>query len=307
VVPLDVRQLECFIAVAEERHVGRAATRLHMTQPPLTRRITRLERELGAILFRRSPTGVEPTAAGEVLLERAYRILQLAEHAVERTKLAGVGLGGALMVGYTGPTVLDVVPTLLRAFLDDHPGISLTLEAATKDEQIEAIRDGRMHLGFGARYPGERDMVTREVLRDPLMAALPRDHRLLAREQVELDDLRHEQLALFPAAPRPSFTDEVIGLFAGAGYVIRPARIVGHLVDALAYVSTTGLCAVVPKSATRIAMPDVTYVPLAGDCALSLDCVHRAEDTPALVEEFLRHLDRSTEPSVPIAPVALPG
>jgi DNA-binding transcriptional LysR family regulator len=305
-VPLDVRQLECFIAVAEERHVGRAATRLHMTQPPLTRRITRLERELGATLFRRTPTGVEPTAAGEVLLERAYRILQLAEHAVERTKLAGVGLGGSFVVGYTGPTVLDVVPTLLHEFLDDHAGVSLTLEAASKDGQIEAIRDGRMHVGFGARYPGEPDIVTREVLRDPLMVALPREHRLRSYEQIEIDELRHENLALFPAAPRPSFADEVIGLFAAAGHVIRPARIVEHLVDALAYVSTTGLCAVVPRSASRISMPGVTYVPVAGDAALSLDCIYRADESPVLVGEFLRHLERGAGRGMPME-VAVPG
>jgi DNA-binding transcriptional LysR family regulator len=131
---------ECFIAVAEERNFGRAAARLHMTQPPLTRRITRLEREIGAQLFVRTRAGADLTGAGLVLLERAHRIVELSRNAVERTRLAGAGQAGTLAVGYMGSTVFDVVPRLLRQFLEDRPLVRLEIEQARKDVQADAIR-----------------------------------------------------------------------------------------------------------------------------------------------------------------------
>jgi DNA-binding transcriptional LysR family regulator len=290
-VPVDVRQLECFIAVAEERHIGRAAARLHMTQPPLTRRISRLEREIGAQLFVRTLTGVELTGAGLVLLERAYRIVELAKHAVERTRLADAGKAGALAVGYFGSMIFDLVPRLLRQFLDSRPHVDLVIERATKDMQAEAIRDGRMHLGFSRQYPAEPDLAIRHIVAEPLFAAIPDDHPLLEKDEVRLADIHAEPLVLFPSAPRPSFADEVTQLMIRIGGPSRIEAEASDVVTALAYVATGRLVAVVPRSATNVALPGVAYVPLVDAPPETLSCIYRATETPTLVRAFLDHLD----------------
>ena len=291
-VPIDVRQLECFIAVAEERNIGRAAARLHMTQPPLTRRISRLEREIRARLFVRTLTGMELTGAGLVLLERAYRIVELSRNAVERTRLADAGKAGALSVGYFGSMIYDAVPRLLRQFLAPRPHVTVVIERAAKDAQAEAIRDGRMHLGFSRQYPPEADLGVRHIIAEPLFAAIPDDHPLLSRPEVRLADLRAEAIVLFPAAPRPSFADHVTRLLAGTGTPSRIAAEASDVVTALTYVSVSRLFAVVPKSATNVALPGVAYVPIADAPPETLSCIYRTAETPTLVRAFLDYLDR---------------
>jgi DNA-binding transcriptional LysR family regulator len=290
-VPVDVRQLECFIAVAEERHIGRAAARLHMTQPPLTRRISRLEREIGARLFNRTLAGVELTGAGMVLLERAYRIVELSRNAVERTRLADAGKAGALSVGYFGSMIYDLVPRLLRQFLEPRPHVTVVIERVTKDMQAEAIRDGRMHLGFSRQYRQEPELGVRHITAEPLFAAVPDDHPLLERAEVRLADLQSESLVRFPSAPRPSFADEVARMLMRTGSPSRVGAEASDVVTALTYVSVARLFAVVPRSATNVALPGVAYVPLADAPPETLSCIYRASETPTLVRAFLDFLD----------------
>ncbi|MGI5144065.1 MULTISPECIES: LysR family transcriptional regulator [unclassified Streptomyces] len=294
VLPIDLRQFECFIAVAEEGNISRAAARLHMTQPPLTRRIVRLERNIGARLFIRTASGVELTEAGAVLLDRAYRIVQLTEHAIDRARLADAGQAGSLVVGYFGSPMFDAVPRLLRGFLETRPAVSLHLERAAKNVQADAIRDGRMHLGFSRRYPSEPGLCVRHVASEPLYLALPEAHPLLEAGEAELGDLQEQQLVLFPAAPRPSFADEVGQLCAQAGFSPHVAREAEDVVTALGYVATSGFCAVVPRSATGIALPGVGFVPLAGVPPVRLSCLYRADNVPSLVEAFLDHVSATS-------------
>ncbi len=291
VASLDIRQLECFIAVAEERHFGRAAVRLHMTQPPLTRRMNRLERDIGVRLFRRTAVGVELTEPGAVLLDRAYRMVRLSEHAVERTRLADAGQVGQLVVGYFGSTIFDAVPRLLRGFLHVHPEVTVRLERAAKNVQAEAVLDGRMHVGFSRLYREEPGLRVRRIDREPLFVAVPATHALLRQGEVRVADLRDTDLVLFPAAPRPSFADEISQLCRHAGFAVRATREAEDVVTALAYVAASGLCSVVPRSATSIALAGVAFVPLADAPAQDLSCLHRAGDPAPLLGAFLRYLD----------------
>jgi len=292
VTTLDLRQLECFIVVAEERHIGRAAARLHMTQPPLTRRMNRLERDVGVRLLTRTPTGVELTEPGRVLLERAQRLVRLSEHAIERTRLAGDGRVGQLVVGYFGSTILDTVPRLLHGFLQQHPSVGLMLERAAKNVQAEAVLDGRMHVGFSRGFREEPGLLVRTVLSEPLYLAAPRAHPLLQRAELHVADLRAQPLVLFPSAPRPSFADEISEMCRTAGFVVDAAREAEDAVTALAYVAAAGLCAVVPRSATVMGLPDVGYAPLADAPQQALSCLYRAGDPSPVLRRFLSHLDR---------------
>jgi LysR family transcriptional regulator, benzoate and cis,cis-muconate-responsive activator of ben and cat genes len=292
---LDLRQLECFVAVAEERNVGRAAARLHMTQPPLTRRMTRLEHDLGVQLLIRDGSGATLTAAGEVLLERAYRLLRLSEHTVERTRLAGDGQVGQLLVGYFGSTIFGAVPRLLRGFLTAYPGLSVCLERAAKNDQADALLDGRLHVGFSRMYRDQPGLTVRKVLTEPLYAAVPAGHALLRQAEVRVADLRDEPLVVFPSAPRPSFADQITQICQEAGFTPHVAREAEDAVTALAYVACGGLVAVVPGSATALALDGTAFVPLSDGPRQDLSCLYRAGDVPPVMRQFLSYLDNATE------------
>jgi DNA-binding transcriptional LysR family regulator len=291
---LDIRQLECFIAVAEEGHVGRAAVRLHMSQPPLTRRIARLEKEIGVRLFVRTPLGVTLTEPGEVFLSRAYHIVRLADHAVERTRLADAGHVGQLVVGFFGSTIFDVVPRLLRGFLRTHADVTLVLERAGKDQQADALRDGRMHVGFSRFYPEESGLQVRHIASEPLFIAAPSSHPLLRLADVRVADLRDVDLVVFPAASRPSFADEVSQLGKDAGFRIRVSCEAEDAVTALAYVAAAGLCAVVPQAATNVAMPGVDFAPITDGPPQEVSCLYRVGEAPPVLQAFLHYLDTRT-------------
>ena len=147
---MDLKQMRYFLAVAEERHMGRAAERLHMAQPPLTRQIHALEAELGAALFTRTPKGMELTGAGQTLLDEVPNLLQLAQRARERTRAAGRGETGRLDVGLFGSGVLDVIPRLLARFHAERPDVQIVLHTMTKAEQLEALRERRISVGLSA-------------------------------------------------------------------------------------------------------------------------------------------------------------
>jgi LysR family transcriptional regulator, benzoate and cis,cis-muconate-responsive activator of ben and cat genes len=287
---LDVRQLECFIAVAEEGHVGRAAARVHMTQPPMTRRIARLEREIGARLFLRTHLGVELTEAGRVLYDRVHRIVRLSDRALEETRLAAAGRLGTLNVGYFGAAAFREVPRLLRAFVERHPDVDVRLERASKNEQLKAIHDRRMHIGFCRYHATAPGLAVHRLRTDTLQVAIPETHRLRTCPQVRLVDLADENVVVFPGATRPGFADHVLSLFTAAGLAITPYRIADDVVTALCYVSIHGACAVVPGASSAIAIPRVTYRPMADSPAEDLGLLYDADDTPPLARAFLRFL-----------------
>ena len=141
---MDLRDMRHFLAVAEEGHIGRAAARLHLSQPPLTRHIQALEEKIGVALFVRSPKGMTLTDAGRTLLQETPNLLALAQQALERTRLAGQGLIGRLDVGLFGSGVLDVIPRILARFHQAHPEVKVVLHNLTKDAQLQALRARRI-------------------------------------------------------------------------------------------------------------------------------------------------------------------
>ena len=145
---MDLRDMRHFLAVAEEGHIGRAAARLHLSQPPLTRHIQALEEKIGVALFVRTPKGMTLTDAGRTLLQETPNLLALAQQALERTRLAGQGLIGRLDVGLFGSGVLDVIPRILARFHQARPEVKIVLHNLTKDAQLQALRERRISVGF---------------------------------------------------------------------------------------------------------------------------------------------------------------
>jgi DNA-binding transcriptional LysR family regulator len=286
---MDLRQMRYFLAVAQERNFGRAASRLHIAQPPLTRQIRAIEEDLGTALFVRTTKGVELTKAGEALLGEVPNLLSLAQRARERAKLAGQGVIGHLDVAIFGSSILNAIPLLLARFHEARPGIGIKLHNMTKVEQIEALRDGRITVGFNRLVPNEVDLGVEVVLRERLMVALHEDHRLAAKSRIAICDLAHEPMILYPNVPLPGLAQQVIGAFQQEDVPLCIEHQVEDVLTCIALVSAGfGLC-VTTESAQNLRLPRVVYRPLRAQHLrdIELSCLYRRGDDSPVLAAFL--------------------
>ncbi len=286
---MELRHLRYFVCVAEELNIGKAALRLHISQPPLTRQIQQLEEEVGAQLFRRTTKGVELTDAGRVLHDDARHILGLARRAAERTHKAALGLMGRIDVAIFGSGIFGAIPQLLRKFRASYPEVNIVLHSMTKEQQIDALHHRSITVAFNRLMRPVDGLVCETVLTEPLYVAMPTGHPLNARTAVVMTELAGQPLVLFPTGSRPSFIDRVQQLCRETGFVPEVAQEVGDVVHALALVATgLGLC-LVPQSATNLAFPGVTYRPLfhPTESHVDLCCIYRDDDQSALLKAFL--------------------
>jgi DNA-binding transcriptional LysR family regulator len=278
-----------FLAVAEERHLGRAAERLHMAQPPLTRQIHALEEELGAALFTRTPKGMELTETGRTLLDEVPNLLALAQRARERTRAAGRGETGRLDVGLFGSGVLDVIPRLLARFHAERPEVKIVLHTMTKAEQLDALRERRISVGFNRLVPPEPDLVIETVLREQMRVALPESHLLCMRSAVRIPDLAGEPMILYPNLPLPGLAQQVMQAFALEGTPLRIEQEVEDVLTAVALVAGGFGACITTASSESLRLPGVVYRPL--DCAhlrdIELSCIHRRGDVSPVLGAFL--------------------
>ncbi|MDR7093929.1 LysR substrate-binding domain-containing protein [Hydrogenophaga laconesensis] len=282
---MDIRQLKYFVAVAEEGNIGRAALRLHVSQPPLTRQIQQLEEKLGTALFVRTPKGVEITTAGLFFLEGARSMIALMERTVERTQRAGQGQLGRLDVGIFGSGTLDVIPKLLQHFSRLFPDVRVVLHTMNKIEQIEALRQRRIEVGFNRLVADMPDIASELVKREELLAAIREDHPLNTRTQIRLQDLAALPMIVFPSGSRPNFIDYVYQLFKNEDLHPTVTQEVGDAATGVALVAGgLGVC-LVPESTTNLRIPGVVYRPIAHEPKVTVDlsCIYRrSEQSPTL-------------------------
>lgn len=295
---MDLRQMREFLAVAEERNFHRAAERLHMTQPPLTRAIRALEDELGTPLFLRTSKGVELTEAGRALFEEVPNLLSLATRAKERTKLAGKGLIGRLDVGIFGSGVLDVIPRLLSDFHALRPEVEIELYHLSKARQIEALRERRIMVGFNRLFPPEPDLVIEAVLRERLVVCLHNHHRLASRPEIRVADLDNEPMILYPNSPLPGLAQQVSRAFHEEGVRLKIVQSVDDVLTCVALVAGGfGLC-IATESTASLQLPGIIYRPLNSRLLhdIELSCIYRRGDESPVLAAFL-DVVRAFEPA----------
>ncbi|MCC5473652.1 LysR family transcriptional regulator [Streptomyces sp. NPDC059680] len=253
---MELRQLSYFVAVAEELHFGRAAERLHIVQSAVSQQIQRLERELGAELFDRSPRRVRLTGAGERLLPEARAVLAAAEKARASVAApAGLRLGTSTGLG----AHLDRV---LAAFAERAPEVPVELVSLPAGERLARVAAGRLDAAFvrSAQPPAGVRVVP--LWPDPLVAAVPATHPLARQAEIGLADLAGLPLALAPRSANPALVDLVLGACHAAGFEPVPGRAGGTLQDTLATIGSRPLWTVVFASHARVlATPRVAYVP----------------------------------------------
>lgn len=286
---MNFRQIKYFVAVAQELNFGRAALALNISQPPLTRQIQQLEEEIGAPLFERTAKGVTLTQAGELLLQESLNIQSLVEQAVERTQRAAQGKLGRIDVGIFGSGILSMIPKLLLRFRTAYPDVNIVLHAMNKTEQIEALRQRRITIGFNRMLEPVADIRIELVKTEPLLVALPEGHALATEESLSLAALKDHPMVMFPTGVKPNFIDRVMDLCRQEGYVPNVSQEAGDAVTGVALVASGFGLALVPESATSLRLPGVVYRPLknAPHAVVDLSCIYREDDMSPILAAFL--------------------
>jgi DNA-binding transcriptional LysR family regulator len=290
---VELRHLRYFTTIVEERNIGRAAARLHISQPPLSRQIKQLEDELGVLLLR-TPKGVEPTNAGFLFFEEARNILMLAERAAERTRLASQGRLGRIDIGVFGSLVL-ALPELLQSFRELNPTVEIVLQTLNKTDQVEALRERRISIGFNLLGVRQSDLVSRVIRREPLVIAIHANDPLARQKTIALGDLAKRPLLLYTSGSRPNLTDIIIDLFDSEGLEPQIAQQVeDSLIPAVALVAAgAGVC-LVPKWASRLSMPHVLFrgIRRSRKVTVDLHAVYRRDDASPILRAFLETLEK---------------
>jgi len=280
---MELRHLRYFVAVAEERHFGRAAKRLHIAQPPLSRQIQMLESELGFVLFERTPK-VELTAAGAVLLERTRQVFEAIDLAVHEARRASKGETGRVVVGYPSSLAYSGLTELLRSYRARFPAVEVALREMPPQHQIDALKRGSIDVGF-VRGRFEEPAITAEcVRREPLVVALPAEHPQAKRARVRLTHLAHDPFVLFPRDRGPAFFDQIVAMCRDAGFTPRITQEAPQL-DLVSLVAAGFGVSIVPASLRRLAREGLVMRPLVGAPVSELFVAWRAgEPSPAVHE-----------------------
>jgi len=282
---VELRHIRYFQAVAQTLNFTRAAERLNIAQPPLSRQIQQLEEHLGATLLERSRP-LQLTEAGRFFYEQSDTLLKQLEQLCENTRRIGQGQRQWLGIGFAPSTLYAVLPELIRELRRD-ADLELGLQEMTTLQQIEALKSGRIDIGFG-RIHFDDAAIYQEVLReDPLVAVLPVGHPLIG-QPISLERLSKERFVLYPANPRPSYADHVLALFANHGMGIQVSQWANELQTALGLVAAGLGITLVPASVQQQHRADLTYARLEESEAVSpIILSRRANDISPITQRCL--------------------
>lgn len=291
---MELRHLRYFQAVAEEKHFGRAALRLHMAQPPLSQQIKQLEDELGVTLLSRTTRRVDLTPAGEAYLARVRAILQSVDAAGDEAKRIGSGLEGRLVVGCVGSATYSLLPTLARALSEQLPGVDFAFQGEMlSPDQLTALRDGSIDLALlrPSGDPADQTDLTVVTLREEkYVVALPEGHRLATRSRVRMADLRDEDLIVHSGHGRSAMYDAVVGLCRDAGFEPVIRHEVAETSTLVTFVAAALGVAIVPEPVSELVVAGTIYRPLSSRARMELVAATRADDESALLARTLRVL-----------------
>jgi DNA-binding transcriptional LysR family regulator len=282
---MDLRQLRYFVAVAEERHLTRAAERLGTQQPPLSRLIKRIERDLDVQLFHRKARGVELTEAGRALFEEARAILTRLEHAVQTTQRTARGEQGRLRLAVppTGP-FHPFVPRVIRTFREAFPRVSVTIEESLSNEVIDHLRRELIDVGFLRAPVMDSDgLAINTLLHEPMVVAL--------------EMLADETFILYGGKQGPGLHDATIAACLKAGFRPRVGQEAPRITSTLGLVATGLGISLVPASLQRMTMDGLVYRPLRGAAQPKaiLSLASRRGDGSIVVRQFLNAVRQASK------------
>ncbi|WP_431710873.1 LysR substrate-binding domain-containing protein [Glutamicibacter uratoxydans] len=283
---MDTRHLRYFVTVAEERHFGRAAQRLHMAQPPLSQQIKQLEEQLGTQLLIRTTRKVELTPAGELLLNRARVLLEEHEQLARDVRTVGEGASGVLRLGSTGSATYRVMPRIIAATSQKMPGIQLNVHGELLTPQMEeALIEGRLDVAI-LRPPVSSSQVEYQLVEeDKLSVALPAGHRLAQQEIVTISELADLDFVCYPQSS--AVTTITFEACRRAGFIPRVAQVARETSTLLTFVAAGLGIGLVPTTNYLPHSDRITFRPLANAPAVDLALAWKAGNDSALVRHFL--------------------
>lgn len=258
---IDLKLFQQFIAVAEEASFRKAAERLHISQPPLSAAIQKLEASIGARLLDRTRQYVRLTAAGEAFLDEARRTLVQAAMALEVARGAAEGRHGTLRLAFLPSTALVIVPSLLRAFRDAYPKVHLLLSSGNSGIQLERLKAGRIDVGIMVVPVHQTGgLRIQQLMLDSLVLAVPAAHPLAGRKRVKLGELAGESFVGFPFLQSPGYAGIMIAACQRAGFFPRIVQEAAEMQTILAIVAGGDNVALVPEDMRRIEVQGVSFV-----------------------------------------------
>jgi DNA-binding transcriptional LysR family regulator len=291
---MELRHLRYFVAVAEESNFGRAAKRLRIAQPPLSRQIRDLEREIGAPLFERVPRGVELTAAGRAFLPEARLTLAQAERAQRTAQRASRGETGRLRVGFVeAATHSGILPDVLSFFRAHLPSVGLSLFELDPLRQAEAFQEGRIDIGILHSPPldAARWLRVEPIYSEPVIVALPKAHSLAGRSRLALAALAEEPFVAFPRVVAPEIYDDIIASCRRAGFSPRIVQEAAGWHTLASLVSAGVGVGVVPRSIAEFRQEGVVYRTVrALDVQMSLTAGWKRSERSPVRERFVAAL-----------------
>jgi len=261
---IEFRQLRQFVVVAEELNFGRAAEKLHISQPPLSVAIRNLETQVGTLLIDRSRHHVRLTPAGKVFLKDARRLLQQAHAATERARRAAQGEEGSLSLSFVPSAAIDLLPDIFKRFQRDYPTVHLQVSAETTARQVEALRRAEVDLALiVGPLQDVPDLTVVDLQAQGLVVAVPRSHALAAQKAVKIRALAAESFIAFPAAEGAGFAAALLNACKAAGFSPRVVQEASQMQAVLTLVAGGLGIALVPTSMRMLAMKDVAFLEVA--------------------------------------------
>ncbi len=285
---MELRHLRYFVAVAEELHFGRAANRVGIAQPPLSRQIQDLEDEIGVKLFKRTKRSVSLTHAGKTFLKDALQTLELSERAVRSARRADSGEIGRLAVGFVGSATYSFLPYALRFFRNRFPHVELMLLELTTYEQLNALHQKAVDAAF-VRLPIKDDALFIETLfKEPFIVALPSHHPLVSHTSIPLQMLAPEGFVMFSRQQGTTFHDQVVSLCHQAGFSPNVVQEAVQIPTVLGLVSAGMGVTLVPASVQKLRLAGVVYRNLTQiDRTTELAMAWRRDDESPVLSAFL--------------------
>ena len=288
---MELRHLRYFIGVAEEENVSRAALKLHVSQPALSRQIRDLEDELGFLLLERSAKSVRLTEAGRAFLTEARAVLQRAEEAVKTARAIATGGSGEIHVGYAPSLTARILPQTLRAFQAELPNVRVRLHDFSTEEMLAGLREGKLQVAFVVRLTPAllRGLRFEELARDSICLAVAPKHRLAMRRTVTLAEVAREPLITYSRKDYPDAHENLTAMFAASR--LKPRIVEEHdsVSSLIAAVEVGTGVAIAPQSLTCTAGPRLKLIPFSpAPAPLVVGAAWAKNGLTAIAERFLK-------------------
>jgi DNA-binding transcriptional LysR family regulator len=288
---MELRHLRYFMAVATELHFGRAAEKLHIAQPPLSKQIQDLEAELGFELFTRTKRSVTLTPAGQAFLVEVTQIFQQLNKAIEIGRKTSRGELGQISIGFVGSATYNILPVILQQFRDKYPHVQIELHELTTDRQLIWLRDGRIDIGLIRPPIIDVDFGSQIIFQESLVVALPSNHHLAQLKTIQLSALATEPFILFPRQLAPGLYDPIIAICQAAGFSPQVVQECIQMQTIVSLVSANMGVSILPESIQEAQRQGVVYRPLAASLGIeklaTIAIVWRLNDDSPTIQRLL--------------------